>query len=247
MPAGGACWGRAAGGARRAQRDIRLGPRRGEAAGALTETGHKLASEPACTAALPPTPLRLAGHPAAPLPSVHPASLQAAGEVQWAAFFSDCLHEVLPVTDGARVTLAWELFAYPGAPHSWQPGCANCRPGACCARRDVQLLGVVCPLRPGACCARHGLQLLPQSCAVPTRATLLLPSSPCARWSPCLAANAAQLPAQAASLPNGADSLLHALRKALDSNSFLVNGGRLGFPLQVRTNCPGMPHSSLLC
>ncbi|PRW56124.1 2OG-Fe(II) oxygenase family [Chlorella sorokiniana] len=82
-----------------------------------------------------------------------------AGEVQWAAFYSDCLHEVLPVTDGARVTLAWELFAYPA---------------------DAAL----------------------------------------------------NLPAQTASLPNGADSLLHALRLALDSNSFFVNGGRLGFPLQ---------------
>ena len=42
----------------------------------------------------------------------------AAGEVQWAAFFSDCLHEVLPVESGARVTLSWELFAHPGG---WQP------------------------------------------------------------------------------------------------------------------------------
>ncbi|PSC67932.1 14 kDa zinc-binding isoform A [Micractinium conductrix] len=39
----------------------------------------------------------------------------AAGEVQWAAFYPDCLHEVLPVTEGARVTLAYELFVSPDA------------------------------------------------------------------------------------------------------------------------------------
>ena len=39
----------------------------------------------------------------------------AAGEVQWAAFFSDCRHEVLPVATGARVTLTYDLFAHPGA------------------------------------------------------------------------------------------------------------------------------------
>ena len=38
----------------------------------------------------------------------------AAGEVQWAAFFSDCVHEVLPVTAGHRVTLAYDLFSRPG-------------------------------------------------------------------------------------------------------------------------------------
>ena len=36
------------------------------------------------------------------------------GEVQWAAFFGDCLHEVLPVTSGARVTMTYDLFAEPG-------------------------------------------------------------------------------------------------------------------------------------
>ncbi len=36
-----------------------------------------------------------------------------AGEVQWAAFFSDSFHEVLPVVQGARVTLAYDLLAHP--------------------------------------------------------------------------------------------------------------------------------------
>ena len=36
------------------------------------------------------------------------------GEVQWAAFFGDCLHQVLPVTSGARVTLTYDLYARPG-------------------------------------------------------------------------------------------------------------------------------------
>ncbi|EFN56405.1 hypothetical protein CHLNCDRAFT_144985 [Chlorella variabilis] len=38
---------------------------------------------------------------------------EAAGEVQWAAFFPDVLHEVLAVTEGTRVALAYELFARP--------------------------------------------------------------------------------------------------------------------------------------
>ncbi|KAI7844026.1 hypothetical protein COHA_002366 [Chlorella ohadii] len=37
----------------------------------------------------------------------------AEGEVQWAAFFPDCTHEVLPVTEGTRVALAYELFDRP--------------------------------------------------------------------------------------------------------------------------------------
>ena len=32
----------------------------------------------------------------------------ARGEVQWAAFFSNCHHEVLPVTEGARLTVTYE-------------------------------------------------------------------------------------------------------------------------------------------
>jgi hypothetical protein len=30
--------------------------------------------------------------------------------VQWAAFYSDCEHEVLPVTEGYRVTLTYNLY-----------------------------------------------------------------------------------------------------------------------------------------
>jgi predicted 2-oxoglutarate/Fe(II)-dependent dioxygenase YbiX len=33
----------------------------------------------------------------------------AEGEVQWAAVYSDCRHEVLPVRAGARVTLTYDL------------------------------------------------------------------------------------------------------------------------------------------
>jgi len=35
--------------------------------------------------------------------------------VQWAAFYSDCEHEVLPVTTGNRITLTYNLFASRGA------------------------------------------------------------------------------------------------------------------------------------
>jgi 2OG-Fe(II) oxygenase superfamily len=31
-------------------------------------------------------------------------------ELQWAAFYSDCEHEVLPVTSGYRVTLTYNLY-----------------------------------------------------------------------------------------------------------------------------------------
>ena len=30
--------------------------------------------------------------------------------IQWAAFYSDCEHEVLPVTSGYRVTLTYNLY-----------------------------------------------------------------------------------------------------------------------------------------
>ena len=33
-----------------------------------------------------------------------------ADAVQWAAFFSDCEHEVLEVTEGHRITLAYNLY-----------------------------------------------------------------------------------------------------------------------------------------
>jgi hypothetical protein len=40
----------------------------------------------------------------------------ARGEVQWAAFFSNCHHEVLPVTEGARLTVTYNLMAHKGGP-----------------------------------------------------------------------------------------------------------------------------------
>jgi hypothetical protein len=34
--------------------------------------------------------------------------------VQWAAFYSDCEHEVLEVTEGYRITLTYNLYHAPG-------------------------------------------------------------------------------------------------------------------------------------
>lgn len=36
--------------------------------------------------------------------------------IQWAAFFSDCEHEVLPVTQGHRVTLTYNLYLTDSGP-----------------------------------------------------------------------------------------------------------------------------------
>lgn len=33
-----------------------------------------------------------------------------AAAIQWAAFYSDCEHEVLPVTSGHRITLTYNLY-----------------------------------------------------------------------------------------------------------------------------------------
>lgn len=38
--------------------------------------------------------------------------------VQWAAFFSDCEHEVMEVTDGHRLTLTYNLYWTPQGPAS---------------------------------------------------------------------------------------------------------------------------------
>jgi len=38
--------------------------------------------------------------------------------IQWAAFFSDCEHEVLPVTEGHRITVAYNLYWIPDGPAS---------------------------------------------------------------------------------------------------------------------------------
>jgi hypothetical protein len=37
------------------------------------------------------------------------------GGIQWAAFYSDCEHEVLEVTNGHRLTLTYNLYAARGA------------------------------------------------------------------------------------------------------------------------------------
>ena len=37
--------------------------------------------------------------------------------VQWAAFYSDCQHEVFKVTSGHRVTLTYNLYAVHGSGH----------------------------------------------------------------------------------------------------------------------------------
>lgn len=39
--------------------------------------------------------------------------------IQWAAFYSDCEHEVLEVTSGQRVTLTYNLFATCRANTAW--------------------------------------------------------------------------------------------------------------------------------
>ena len=44
-------------------------------------------------------------------------------------------------------------------------------------------------------------------------------------------------------LPGSAEQLLRTLRAALDSSSFMVNGGRLGFPCQVRGAIWPMRHA----
>jgi len=31
-------------------------------------------------------------------------------QIQWAAFYSDCEHEVLPVTSGHRITITYNLY-----------------------------------------------------------------------------------------------------------------------------------------
>jgi hypothetical protein len=40
-----------------------------------------------------------------------------APQINWAAFYSDCEHEVFPVTGGHRVTLTYNLFATLGNGH----------------------------------------------------------------------------------------------------------------------------------
>lgn len=42
---------------------------------------------------------------------LHDWGPRSADTIQWAAFYSDCEHEVLPVESGARVTLTYSLSA----------------------------------------------------------------------------------------------------------------------------------------
>lgn len=49
--------------------------------------------------------------------------------LQWAALYSDCKHEVLPVTDGHRVTLTFNLYYEPRARGSGDPlSGLDCKP-----------------------------------------------------------------------------------------------------------------------
>jgi hypothetical protein len=41
---------------------------------------------------------------------------KSSSSIQWAAFFSDCEHEVLPVTEGHRLTLTYNLHWFNGGP-----------------------------------------------------------------------------------------------------------------------------------
>ncbi|KAK5989672.1 hypothetical protein PT974_07927 [Cladobotryum mycophilum] len=49
-------------------------------------------------------------------------SSDASSAIHWAAFFSDCEHEVLEVTEGHRITLAYNLFWIPYGPASMADG-----------------------------------------------------------------------------------------------------------------------------
>ena len=193
----------------------------------------------------------------------------AAGEVQWAAFFSDCLHEVLPVTSGARVTLAWELFAHPGESCRGDDS-ACCSVCACCcrvgregeralrvqvSRAEVDVLPCtpVCADRL-ACSQTMHLLAVPEPCnhptALPTDRLARWSCTHCCSWACCSAAaeDAFKLPEYSASLPGNMRQLLHTLRAALDSSSFFVNGGRLGFPCQVGAALAlASPRADLAC
>lgn len=38
-------------------------------------------------------------------------SVQSASTIQWAAFYSDCEHEIKTITEGDRITLTYNLYA----------------------------------------------------------------------------------------------------------------------------------------
>ena len=85
----------------------------------------------------------------------------AAGEVQWAAFFSDCRHEVLAVAQGARVTLTYDLFAHPRE-------CVRVR--SVCVASSIQHAPSTCRIRePKDVCLRSGQQPARHSGQQPAR------------------------------------------------------------------------------
>src|SRR4051794_39127204 len=47
------------------------------------------------------------------------------GVLQWAAFYSDCLHEVLPVKSGIRVTITYSILVNADEESGWNSGSAG--------------------------------------------------------------------------------------------------------------------------
>lgn len=128
--------------------------------------------------------------------------------LQWAAFFSDCFHEVLPVDEGCRVTLAYELFWHPGEPaEGVVAGLAGCW-------LDQRAPLLLTSPRPSTCaCYLTGPANLPTLTA---------------------AAEAATTPEEhAAAVSSDSTQLLRTLGAALGDSTFMPDGGRLGFACQV--------------
>ncbi|KAG2499313.1 hypothetical protein HYH03_002891 [Edaphochlamys debaryana] len=85
------------------------------------EGGELLVQHTGQTATLP---LGGGGAPAADQAPAGPEQAPAGPVVHFAAFFSDCIHEVLPVTSGHRVTLTYNLLAVGAAQRSGGHGSA---------------------------------------------------------------------------------------------------------------------------
>ncbi|KAG2499312.1 hypothetical protein HYH03_002890 [Edaphochlamys debaryana] len=85
------------------------------------EGGELLVQHTGQTATLP---LGGGGAPAADQAPAGPEQAPAGPVVHFAAFFSDCIHEVLPVTSGHRVTLTYNLMAVGAAKQSGGHGSA---------------------------------------------------------------------------------------------------------------------------
>lgn len=120
------------------------------------------------------------------------------------------------MTEGARVTMAFELFAHP---REWEGATAQRGTAACCA-------------------APHGAVLAAARRSshehVPFLAALMARPQP----SPALSSAASELtglPPLVPSVTDAAHPLLHALHDALETSAFMVNGGRLGFACQVQS------------